>query len=221
MKIEALSKEERPREKALTYGIESLNNRELLALLLRTGYKGCSALDVADSLLSNFSSLKNVLNASAFELSQIRGISKVKALEIISIGELSKRAEREEKTRLSNPKDVFMRYGSVLSSNEGEKIILISLNRNKQIIREHVVSLNNESFTSISIQNSLSLVLKDMAFGFVLIHNHPSGLPLPSKQDITFTDKLRMSADSLGLRFFDHIILSKNSYFSFSEEGLF
>ena len=221
MKIKALSKEERPREKALTYGIESLNNRELLALLLRTGYKGCSALDVADSLLSNFSSLKNVLNASAFELSQIRGISKVKALEIISIGELSKRAEREEKTRLSNPKDVFMRYGSVLSSNEGEKIILISLNRNKQIIREHVVSLNNESFTSISIQNSLSLVLKDMAFGFVLIHNHPSGLPLPSKQDITFTDKLRMSADSLGLRFFDHIILSKNSYFSFSEEGLF
>ena len=221
MKIKALSKEERPREKALTYGIESLNNRELLALLLRTGYKGCSALDVADSLLSNFSSLKNVLNASAFELSQIRGISKVKALEIISIGELSKRAEREEKTRLSNPKDVFMRYGSVLSSNEGEKIILISLNRNKQIIREHVVSLNNESFTSISIQNSLSLVLKDMAFGFVLIHNHPSGLPLPSKQDITFTDKLRMSADSLGLRFFDHIILSNNSYFSFSEEGLF
>ena len=221
MKIKALSKEERPREKALTYGIESLNNRELLALLLRTGYKGCSALDVADSLLSNFSSLKNVLNASAFELSQIRGISKVKALEIISIGELSKRAEREEKTRLSNPKDVFMRYGSVLSSNEGEKIILISLNRNKQIIREHVVSLNNESFTSISIQNSLSLVLKDMAFGFVLIHNHPSGLPLPSKRDITFTDKLRMSADSLGLRFFDHIILSKNSYFSFSEEGLF
>ena len=221
MKIKALSKEERPREKALTYGIESLNNRELLALLLRTGYKGCSALDVADSLLSNFSSLKNVLNASAFELSQIRGISKVKALEIISIGELSKRAEKEEKTRLADPKDVFLRYGSVLSSNEGEKIILISLNRNKQIIREHVVSLNNESFTSISIQNSLSLVLKDMAIGFILIHNHPSGLPLPSKQDITFTDKLRMSADSLGLRFFDHIILSKNSYFSFSEEGLF
>ena len=221
MKIKALNKEERPREKALTYGIESLNNRELLALLLRTGYKGCSALDVADSLLSNFSSLKNVLNASAFELSQIRGISKVKALEIISIGELSKRAEKEEKTRLADPKDVFLRYGSVLSSSEGEKIILISLNRNKQIIREHVVSLNNESFTSISIQNSLSLVLKDMAIGFILIHNHPSGLPLPSKQDITFTGKLKMSADSLGLRFFDHIILSKNSYFSFSEEGLF
>ncbi len=221
MKIKALSKEERPREKALTYGIESLNNRELLALLLRTGYKGCSALDVADSLLSNFSSLRNVLNASAFELSQIRGISKVKALEIISIGELSKRAEKEERTRLINPKDVFLRYGNSLSSNDGEKIILISLNRNKQIIREHIVSLNNESFSSISIQNSLSLVLKDMAIGFILIHNHPSGLPLPSKQDITFTDKLRMSANSLGLKFFDHIILSKNSYFSFSEEGLF
>ncbi len=221
MKIKALSKEERPREKALTYGIESLNNRELLALLLRTGYKGCSALDVADSLLSNFSSLRNVLNASASELSQIRGISKVKALEIISIGELSKRAEKEERTRLINPKDVFLRYGNSLSSNDGEKIILISLNRNKQIIREHIVSLNNESFTSISIQNSLSLVLKDMAIGFILIHNHPSGLPLPSKQDITFTDKLRMSTDSLGLKFFDHIILSKNSYFSFSEEGLF
>ncbi len=221
MKIKALNKEERPREKALTYGIESLNNRELLALLLRTGYKGCSALDVADSLLSIFSSLRNVLNASASELSQIRGISKVKALEIISIGELSKRAEKEERTRLINPKDVFLRYGNSLSSNDGEKIILISLNRNKQIIREHIVSLNNESFTSISIQNSLSLVLKDMAIGFILIHNHPSGLPLPSKQDITFTDKLRMSANSLGLKFFDHIILSKNSYFSFSEEGLF
>ncbi len=221
MKIKALSREERPREKALTYGIESLNNRELLALLLRTGYKGCSALDVADSLLSNFSSLRNVLNASASELSQIRGISKVKALEIISIGELSKRAEKEERTRLINPKDVFLRYGNSLSSNDGEKIILISLNRNKQIIREHIVSLNNESFSSISIQNSLSLVLKDMAIGFILIHNHPSGLPLPSKQDITFTDKLRMSTDSLGLKFFDHIILSKNSYFSFSEEGLF
>lgn len=220
MKIKALKKEERPREKALTYGIESLNNRELLAILLRTGYKGSSALDVADSLLANSSSLRNILSASESELSQIKGISKTKALEILAIGELSKRALKEEKTKLKEPKDIFLRYKNSLGSESGEKIILISLNRNKCVIREHIVSFSNRSFSSFSPSNGLSLVLKDNGYGFVLVHNHPSGLPLPSKEDIDFTRMLESLSCSLNLRFFDHVIIGNDSYFSFSEEGL-
>ena len=221
IKIKELPSEERPREKALTYGIDSLNNRELLAILLRTGYKGYSALDIADELLKRFISINGILNASTAELSAIKGISKSKSLELLAIGELSKRAREQPLKRFSNPKEIYSFYRKRWESSKSEEIILLSVNRTKSLIAEHILSFNNQSFSSLSIGQTLSTALKDGAYAFVLIHNHPSGFPLPSSEDIEFSYQLNESAQKLGLIFLDHIIVGNDSYFSFSEEKLF
>ncbi len=221
IKIKELPSEERPREKALTYGINSLNNRELLAILLRTGYKGSSALDVADQLLKAFSSMNGILNASPKELSQVKGISKSKSLELLAIAELAKRAKREPLKCFIRPEEIYDYYRQRWKANERETIILLSVNRNKTLIAEHLLSLNNKAFSSISFGQTLSKVLKDGAYGFILLHNHPSGFPLPSNNDIELTYRLNEEARKLGIVFLDHVIAGEDSYYSFSEQGLF
>ncbi len=221
IKIKELPKEERPREKALLYGIDSLNNRELLAILLRTGYQGNSALGIADSLLANFSSLSNILNASPAELSQIKGISKTKSLELLAIGALSKRAGKETFKKFSSSKEIYESYKERYRNQDKEEIILLNFNREKTLLSEHIMSFNNQSFSSLSVPKTLAKALKDNASGFVLIHNHPSGLPLPSKEDIIFTNSLKEAASNVHLSFLDHIIIGRDSYYSFQEEGLF
>ena len=221
IKIKELPSKERPREKALTYGIDSLNNRELLAILLRTGYKASSALDVADELLKKFASINGILNASTAELSAIKGISKSKSLELLAIGELSKRANEQPLKKFGSPREIYSFYRKRWESSKGEEIILLSVNRTKSLIAEHTLSFNNQSFSSLSIGQTLSTALKDGAHAFILIHNHPSGFPLPSSEDIEFSYQLNESAEKLGLIFLDHIIVGNDSYFSFSEEKLF
>lgn len=219
MRIQDLPEAERPREKAASYGVSSLNNREVLALLLRTGYRGASALDLADHLLEEFGSIQSILGAEISELSKVKGISKSKALELASIGELAKRAEKEMRYVFRDANSLFTRYKEQ-GENEQEVVLLLTFDRAKRLIREHNLRIGNSLQSVVSIAEILSRVLKDGAKNFVLLHNHPSGVPLPSKEDIEFSALLSEESARLGLRFLDHLILAKASYFSFHEQEL-
>lgn len=220
MKIKDLPNEERPREKAITYGIDSLNNRELLAILLRTGYQGMSALDIADNLLKEFSSISAIIRASPQELSNTKGISKSKSLEILAIGALAKRDHLRTYKKFSNASEIYQFYRKRWELIPQEEIYLLSFNRHKSLISEHRLSLGNEFSSSISIGQTLSHALKDQAYGIVLLHNHPSNLVLPSKEDLSFTLELKENAYKLGIKLLDHIIIGLDSYFSFTEQNL-
>ena len=128
MRMKQLPSVERPREKAIIYGIKSLKNRELLAVLLRTGYRGGNALDLADDLLVRFGSISGILKASIPQLCEVRGISKAKALEISAVGELSFRGRQKESLRFFSAREIYDHYRSRLDSLNQEEVILLCFN---------------------------------------------------------------------------------------------
>ena len=220
MKIQDLPKSERPREKAIAQGVDSLNNRELLALLIRTGCEGMSALDVADALLNKFNSIDGILHASVEQLCQIKGISKSKALIFASLGILSKRAAHDISFKFTGCVDLFQIYRNKLADSMKEEVYLLTFNRRKYLIGEHKLRVGGEESSSISIGEILSEVLRDGSRVFILLHNHPSGMPLPSKEDYEFTVELGKEAKKLGIRLIDHMVIGEDGFYSFHEEHL-
>lgn len=212
---------ERPREKAIRYGLNSLSDVELLTLLISKGYKGVNALEIATNLFITFNGLKNLAHAPIKELEKVKGIKEAKALNLAAIFELSKRLEiknNEDTSQTINSLYLYNKYKSMLRGSNQETLIIIILSTKSQILHEKVLYIGTESNMIYSYKDIWRELLNYHAKYFYLIHNHPGGKSTPSREDIAFTSEINLEANRLKVKLLDHIIIGNDGYYSFAEE---
>ena len=220
LKMKELPISERPYEKLELYGPEVLSNSELLAIIIKSGTKEENSVSVAQRVLNLNSSndeqdLKFLWNTSIQEFMKIKGIGKVKAIQLKAIGELTKRISRpidKEHIKIRNSKDVVNLLMSELRYEKREIVKLIILNNVNRLLRIIDVSFGGTNFASIEPKEIFSEVIKIGAPKIILVHNHPSGDPKPSSDDYRVTDRIYECADIMGIQLLDHIIIGDGTY---------
>ncbi len=211
---------ERPRERLINQGPNSLADYELLAIILRTGTKNESVLEVARKLRKNFESMADLNEITFTELIKFNGIGKAKAIEILAAVELGKRAANPLilNTIIQTPKDAYKFLKHRMQYLFQETLIAIFLNIKNEVIADKIISVGTLDRTIIHPRDILKWALKLSCYGFIIAHNHPSGDPMPSEMDKQMTDLIIKSAKTVGVSFIDHIIVGKNKYYSFIEK---
>jgi DNA repair protein RadC len=222
-----MHKDERPYEKCIECGAVALSNAELLAVLLRTGTKGRSALDLAQCLLGNEGGEEGLLNIHSLtfeQLKSIKGIGEVKAVQILCLSELAKRlakANAKEKLILNKPCTIAEYYMEEMRHQKQETIKLLMLNTKSKLLGVNNISKGTVNASMISPREIFIEALEKKAVAIVLIHNHPSGDPRPSLEDIRFTRKLSMACKPISLSLIEHTIVAKSACYSFRKDGQF
>ncbi len=222
-KIENLPLLDRPREKAIRYGIEILSDSELLAIIIASGTKNKSAIDIAHGLIFDGGGLKNLSLSNWHDLLAFEGINEITALKIASAFELGRRItkkEYESTEKIIDSAYLIDKYHSYFEPLEQEMLLVISLNKRKRIIKETFLYKGTSEEINVSIKEILKEVIQCGAFGFYLVHNHPNAAAEPSQLDIVLTSMLIKQAQKLGIKLFDHLILAKTEAYSFSSSEL-
>jgi DNA repair protein RadC len=221
--IRTWAEEDRPREKLVLKGSAALSDAELLAILIGSGTRGESAVDVCKAILKNAHNNLNELGKfSVSDLKKHKGIGEAKAITIVAALELAKRrrtAEVKEKEKISGSKDVY-EYFHHLADLHNEEFWVMFLNRANKIISTQKLSQGGITGTVADIRLILKSALDNFATGIILCHNHPSGNLNPSVEDKELTQKVKQTAKLLDIAVLDHIIVSEGSYFSFADEGI-
>ncbi len=224
MQIKSLPKNERPVEKALSQGIERLSNSELLALILHTGLKNQSAIGLGEQILSALPGGLSGLGGCAVEdLLAIEGIGQVKACSLLAAVELGKRiagGTRDEKLRITSSDDVARLFMEELRYLKKEHFKCVLLNSKGELITVDNVSVGELSSTVIHPREVFQKAIRKSAAAIIFVHNHPSGDPSPSRQDIDTTRRLCEAGELLGISVLDHIIIGDGRFSSFRTMGL-
>ena len=220
-KIKDLPEFERPREKLIKKGAKALKKEELLAILLRTGLKGKNALEVADDILVKYGD-KKLLNASYEELRNIHGVGLTKAAQILAAIELGSRLfkEKSEKEIYINSSEDAIKELAHIKENKKENFVVLYLDARNKLIYKETVSIGSLNANLVHPREVFEPAVRYLAAQIVLAHNHPSGDPEPSEDDLLLTKKLVESGKILGIEVFDHIIVARDSFFSFKNEGI-
>ncbi len=228
MLIKDLPEDERPREKLARLGSSALSDAEILAVFLGTGRKGKSAIDLGREMIRHFGSLRNLSRASVEELTAIEGIGPAKASQLAATFEFGQRIAKESfnDRAITSPEDAFELVSAELQRLSQESVRAILLNHKKRLI--HVTEVfrgtGNESFANPS--EILRKAIGHAAHSLILVHNHPSGDPSPSKADHEVTRRMKTACDAVGIEFTDHLVIgspvtsASKPYFSFREAGL-
>ncbi len=223
MKIKELTEGERPRERMMKYGPEVLGTGELLAILLRSGTRGESAVDLAQRLLA-------LAGGSLVQLSQIpleriralRGLGGAKVLPVLAALELGRRfiseESRLEKIPVVAPAQVYRMMKPVMKGLQTEECWVIYLNSARYVIGRECVSSGGLNATILDVKRIVASALERRAQSVVLVHNHPSGNPRPGSEDLNQTLALRRAMDSMSISLLDHVVLCDDSYYSFADE---
>lgn len=222
-KIANIEKYNRPREKALMYGVDSLTDKELLAIIIRCGTKEKSAIELGEVILKEYKSIYNLLNCDVYDLMKIKGIKKAKAMEIMASIELAKRATRENNLGvlyIKNAHDAYNYMKTELENSKQEQFIVIFLNIKLKIIKKETMFIGGEDCSLIDINLLMKKALTCGARKIICFHNHPSGDIFPSSEDIELTRKIKKICDVVKIELIDHLIIGKNSYFSFKEANI-
>ena len=216
-KIKELPKYERPREKALRYGIEQLSNEELLAILLRTGTRDKSALDLAHNLNSQTCGLTNLFHTPYQALLDINGIGPSKALILSSCFELCLRYLKTLSGEVGpvELKSLIRRYYLRLKNEEQEVLFLVTLNQRKEMVHEECLYKGNDISVDCQPNEIIKKVLLYNSKSFYLIHNHPSGNQDPSNNDALITTEIVRLSRKVDIKLEDHIIIGATGYYSF------
>lgn len=228
IKMKELPISERPYEKLEMYGANSLSNAELLAIIIKTGTKEESSVTIAQKILNlnkdKKDNLKFLQDISINELTKIKGIGKIKAIQIKAVSELTKRMSRpitNNKIKITCPQDVANLLIDELKNEKREIVKVLILNSKNIIIKILDVSYGGTNLAIVTPKEILAEVIKMEAPKIILIHNHPSGDPTPSKADMLFTDRLIEACKLLGVDLLDHIVIGHSSYESiFYRKGL-
>lgn len=223
LKIQDWNKEDRPREKLITMGRHTLSNVELLAILIRSGTQHVSAVDLAQHILKAHDyNLNELAKRSVEELLKFKGIGQAKAVTIVSAMELATRRSNKADTikKINASKYAYTLMKPKLLGKLTEEFWIILLNRNNHVIKTCQISKGGLSKTIVDPKMVFKSALEHSASGIILVHNHPSGNPKPSQQDIGLTKNLENGSHILDIKILDHIIFTENSYFSFADEGI-
>lgn len=222
--LKTWAEDERPREKLLKHGRHILSDSELLAILIRTGTKNKTAIDVAREILSKHNNdLTELAKLSVKELAKFNGMGEVKAITIIAALELGRRkreSESQQKKTLTSSADAYEAVLPLLGDLPHEEFVILMLNRANYIINKFKLSKGGVAGTVVDQKIVFKEALENLASGIILCHNHPSGNLKPSPEDLTITKKLKLAGDLLDIKVMDHIIVAGNNYFSFADEGL-
>lgn len=221
-KLKDLPEEEKPRERLKKYGEEALSSNELIAILIQTGNKQESVLQLAQRIIAHFGNLEKLAEASLEELQKVKGVGFAKACKIKAAFELGKRAlnKKSNLKKISHPKDIFELLKNEVATKKKEYFKLICLNTRNQIIAIENISIGTLNSALAHPREIFYSAIKNLANSIIVVHNHPSGDPSPSTQDIEITKKLQKAGDLLGIELTDHIIITKDNYFSFKQKGL-
>ena len=215
---------ERPRERLSKLGSEALSSQEILALILGRGIKGESVIVTAQKLLTKFGNLKNLASASVEELTQIRGIGPAKAAQIKATFELSKRLENfsaeAPKITVKSPEDVIKTARSQLKGKKKEHFLVLCLDTRNHLIKTNTVSIGGLDCSIVHPREVFKDAISSSAASVIFIHNHPSGDPTPSEDDIKMTKRLIEAGEIIGIEVLDHIIICDNEHLSMKAKNL-
>lgn len=224
-RIKQWPREDRPREKLLDRGPGALTDAELLAIILGGGSTGVreNALDHARSLLLSFGGLAGLDEASVTELTRVRGIGKARAAQIKACLELGRRRTANSwhtGQPLGSPEDVFRHFRARCHNAKREAFYVVLLTNRNRKIRDVKISEGSLTASVVHPREVFRPVIRESAAGVVLVHNHPSGDPTPSREDIEITQRLKSVGDIMGVRVMDHVVVGHDHFFSFNAEGL-
>ncbi len=222
--IKAWSVEDRPREKLLKSGVQSLSNAELIALLIGSGTREMNAVDLSRNLLASVSNnLHELSRLGPVDLVKIKGIGTAKAITLMAAIELGSRKNNsyaEEKVCIKNSQTAYELLYPVIGELEHEEFWIIILNRAHKVIKTEKISQGGLTGTVIDTRMILKHALDKRATSLIISHNHPSGNKTPSEADINITKKIKNAAEIMDINVLDHVIVAGQTYFSFADEGL-
>lgn len=216
---------ERPREKLLKRGADTLSDAELLALILGTGdaVSGKSALDLGRELLTEFGDLRTLAKATASEICRIKGAGPAKAACIKAALELAGRFQTrrlENQEKFTTPLQIFEHYHYAYRDRRKEYFLVLLLDGKNRIVRELQVSEGSLNQSIVHPREVFSQAVRESAAAVILVHNHPTGDPTPSREDLEITRRLKDAGDLMGIKVLDHIIIGDGSFLSFASKGL-
>ena len=216
-------KEERPRERMLRYGAKALSNAELLAILLRTGTVSETAVSLAQRLLRECGSLRGLAEMSPDQFVRIKGIGEAKALQILAGIELGRRISRaaaEEKASIRSPRDAAAYLMEDLRYLKKEHFVCLFLNTKHQVIGEETLSVGSLNASIVHPREGFLAAIRRSSAAIICAHNHPSGDPTPSGEDIEITRRLKEAGQIIGIEVLDHLIIGDGNFVSLKERGL-
>ncbi|WP_325176723.1 RadC family protein [Paenibacillus alkalitolerans] len=220
--IREVPEQERPRERMAAFGAAGLSNTELLAILLRTGTRNESAVTLAARLLKECGGIRGLVDASVDQLREMRGIGTAKALQIQAALELGRRVSRttvQEAPVIRSPQDVSRLVMEDLRYLRQEHFVCLFLNTKNHVIGRETLSVGSLNSTIVHPRELFRAAIKRSAASVLCVHNHPSGDPTPSAEDIQLTNRLTEAGHIIGIDILDHVIIGDNRFVSLKEQG--
>ncbi|TDW47053.1 DNA repair protein RadC [Flavobacterium sp. 270] len=218
------SDDDKPREKLMLKGKEALSDAELIGILIGSGSRNESAVDLSKRILSSSGNINSLAKMSIAQLMQFKGIGEAKAITIVAALELGRRRSSEhtiELTKVTSSKIVFEIMQPIIGELGHEEFWVLFLNNSNKVISKSQLSKGGITGTVVDARLVFKLAIETGATGLVLCHNHPSGSLVPSDADIQITRKLKAAGESLDVKVLDHLIITETKYYSFVDEGTF
>ena len=213
---------ERPRERLVRYGAKNLSNEELISIILKTGTKEISVKELSTSILSKYNDISNLKDLEINSLMNIKGIGKVKAIELIAAIELGRRVYLDkniEETKIKGSVDVYNYFNDLLKNKKQEHFYALYLDNKKKVISKKLLYVGTINGSVAHPREIFKMAYLVSASFIICVHNHPSGDPHPSNEDIVFTNNLIEIGKLNNIPILDHIVIGNNCYYSFFEEG--
>ncbi len=222
--ITAWAEEDRPREKLMLKGKTALSNAELIAILIGSGNRHQTAVELSKDILHSFGNQLNTLGKCSIEdLMTFKGIGEAKAISIVAALELGRRRKNEEiqdRTQICSSQQAYRYIASVLEDLKHEEFWVVCLNKQNKVLQQYQISKGGIDSTIVDPKIIFTIAIKALASSIMLFHNHPSGSVKPSQVDINITKKLIDAGNLLDVKVLDHLIIGDNNYFSFAYEGM-
>ncbi|HKI77616.1 MAG TPA: DNA repair protein RadC [Ignavibacteriaceae bacterium] len=223
-KIKELPFDDRPREKLKLRGAQNLTDAELIAILLRTGSKGRSVITVAQELINKNRNLASLASSSLSHLTKTIGIGNDKAVTLLAAFEISRRIQSQSKwfsdKKITSPNEIAEIFIPLLKDELKEKFIVICLNTANKIIKHEVISIGNLNSSVVHPREVFKVAIENSSASIILLHNHPSGNPEPSNEDISITKKIVEAGKMLNIPVFDHLVIAGENFTSFVKKNL-
>lgn len=223
LKIMDLPENERPRERLLKFGPETLSNSELLALILRSGSSGENIVNLSSRILKECGGLNGLLSCSQNEFMNLRGIKEAKAAQLLALAEISKRFRSYrsgDEYRIQSPADAADIIMESMRYLKQEVLRILLLNTKNVVIFSKDVSIGSINSSIVHPREVFTEAVKRSAASIIICHNHPSGDPTPSSEDINITHRLKECGKLLGIEILDHLIIGNGTYISLKEKGI-